>query len=409
MTRRTLLAAPAAALAARDRVRREIFLRSPGAGTAVICDAYYAKPIGLDMMSIEHRISRSDTVDSSYCRFSKDNGRTWTAPVERRTGEQRAGGVLRRHPRACFVDPATGRFLEFWVEGILPHDDPLEGMQQWNVFYRINGGRAHQIIREGAGFGPRHPLPGVWTGKNCVMLGDVASVPITAKDGTILLPAIVTQLGPDGRLYNPTGGYTYTDGLVLQGRWSGDRLVWRAGERVAGDPRRVTRGMDEPTIESLAGGRLMVILRGSNDRNPSLPAYRWASFSSDGGSRWTQPEPWTYENGEPFFSPSACSQLLRHSKGRLFWLGHITATNPRGNRPRYPLYLAEVDEQTGCVIRSSLLKIDDRQPGEDDNLMIYSIYAREDRETHEIAVHASRLFLPKGNFSGDAMLYRIAV
>ena len=38
------------------------------------------------------------------------------------------------------------------------------------------------------------------------MLGDVASVPIALKDGTILLPAIVTPLGPDGKLYNPTGG-----------------------------------------------------------------------------------------------------------------------------------------------------------------------------------------------------------
>jgi hypothetical protein len=241
------------------------------------------------------------------------------------------------------------------------------------------------------------------------MLGDVASVPITLKDGTILVPAIVTPVGKDGKLYNPTGGYTYTDALVLQGRWSGSRLVWRAGERIIGDPARVTRGMDEPTLETLADGRIIQVLRGSNDKNPSLPAYRWVSYSKDGGSHWTKPEPWTYDNGEPFFSPSACSQLVRHSNGKLYWLGHITATNPRGNRPRYPLYLAEVDQQSGRVIRDSLVKIDDRQPGEDEGLIIYSVYGREDRETHEIAVHASRLFLPKGNFSGDAMLYRITV
>ena len=99
-----------------------------------MADAYYSKPTGGAMMSIEHRFSRSDTVDVSYYRFSQDNGRTWSAPVERRTGEKRPEGMLRRHPRACFADPHTGRFLEFWVEGILPHDDPLEGMEQWNVF-----------------------------------------------------------------------------------------------------------------------------------------------------------------------------------------------------------------------------------------------------------------------------------
>src|SRR5689334_16955441 len=396
MTRRTFLAGSAAALHAGERVRREVFLRSPGPGIAVMCDAYYTKASGGDMMSIEHRYSRSDTIDVSYYRYSKDNGRTWTPPVERRTGEKRAGGMLRKHPRACFVDKGTGRFVEFWVEGILPHDDPLEGMQQWNVFYRVDGGEPRQVIHQGAEFGPTHPLPDVWTGKNCVMLGDVASVPITAKDGTILVPAITTPLGPDGKLYNPTGGYTYTDGLVLRGRWSGKRLVWRAGERILGDPARVTRGMDEPTIETLPDGRLILVLRGSNDKNPSLPAYRWVSYSKDGGEHWTRPEPWTYDDGEPFFSPSACSQLVRHSNGKLYWVGHITPVNPRGNRPRYPLYLAEVDQQSGRVFRKSLVKIDDRQPGEDEGLIIYSIYGREDRETHELAVHASRLFLPKG-------------
>jgi hypothetical protein len=328
--------------------------------------------------------------------------------VERRTGEKRPQGVLRRHPRACFLDPHTGRFLEFWVEGILPHDDPLEGMQQWNVYYRA-GGDAHQVIQQGDEFGPRHALPGIYTGRNCVMLGDVASIPIAVGDGSILLPAIITTLGADGRVYNPTGGYTYTDAIVLHARWSGKRLVWKAGEAVRGDPARATRGMDEPTIETLSDGRLILVLRGSNDRNPSLPGYRWVSYSSDGGWHWTKPEPWTYEDGESFYSPSACSQLLRHSSGRLYWIGHITAENPRGNRPRYPLYLAEVDQRAGRLLKKSLVKIDDRRPGEDEILMIYNIYAREDRQTRDIVVHASRMVLPKGNFSGDAMLYRISV
>jgi len=373
-----------------------------------MAQAYYTRPKGGAMMSIEHRFSRSDTVDAAYYRYSKDFGRTWTAPMERRTGEKRPEGMLRRHPRACFLDPHSGRFLEFWVEGILPHDDPLEGMQQWNVFYSVDG-EARQVIHEGAEFDARHPLPGIYTGRNCVMLGDVASVPLASHDGSILAPAIVTRLGADGKVYNPTGGYTYTDAIVLHGRWSGKRLVWKASEPIQGDPARSTRGMDEPAIEALNDSRLIMALRGSNDRNPSLPGYRWISYSTDGGWRWTKPEPWTYQNGEPFYSPSACSQLLRHSNGRLYWIGHITAANPRGNRPRYPLYLAEVDRRGGRLIRDSLVKIDDRRPDEDESLMIYSIYAREDRHTREIAVHASRMVLPKGNFSGDAMLYRISV
>ena len=72
-----------------------------------------------------------------------------------------------------------------------------------------------------------------------------------------------------------------------------------------------------------------MVLRGSNDRRPELPSWRWIAFSSDGGRRWTPPEPWTYDQGEAFFSPSACSQLLRHSSGRLFWLGNINGESPR--------------------------------------------------------------------------------
>ena len=409
MTRRSFLAAPAAAcLQARERVTREVFLRSPGKGTAVLCDAYYTERTGGAMVSIEHRFSRSDTVDVAYYRYSTDYGHTWGPPIERNTGEKRPGGMLRRHPRTSIVDPKTGKFIEFWIEGILPTDNPLEGMQQWNIYYKIDG-EIHELIHEGAEFNARHPLPGIYTGSNCVMLGDVASVPLAMPDGSILLPAIITTLDAAGKVYNPTGGYTYTDAMVLHGRWRGKKLVWRASEVVRGDPKRCTRGMDEPTLATLADGRVMMVMRGSNDRNPSLPSHKWVSYSSDGGFHWTTPEPWTYQGGERFFAPSACSQLLPHPNGKLYWLGHINKTNPRGNRPRYPVYLGEVDRSSGLLIRDSLVLIDDRQPGEDEILMLYNLFCREDRETGGVAVHLSRVFAFKDGWMGDAMLYRVAV
>jgi hypothetical protein len=404
MTRRTLLAAPL--LQAQQRPTRELFLRSPGKGTAVMADAYYTALSGGAMVSIEHRYSRSDTVDVAYYRYSKDHGRTWGPAIERKTGEKRPEGMLRRHPRTAIVDPTTGQFIEFWIEGVLPTDNPLEGMQQWNVYYKLNG-TVHQVIHKGAEFNARHPLPGVYTGRNMVMLGDVASVPIAAGDGSIVLPCIITTLDAAGKIYNPTGGYTYTAAVVLHGRWKGKRLTWRSSEVVEGDPKKCTRGMDEPTLATLADGRLMMVMRGSNDRNLSLPGYKWVSHSKDGGYHWTEPKPWTYQSGEPFFSPSACSQLLRHSNGKLYWLGHITKTNPKGNRPRYPVYVGEVDRNSGLLIRDSLVLIDDRQEGEDEILVLYSPYCREDRQTGQIAIHLSRLFAFKDGWVGDAMLYRL--
>src|SRR5439155_20973747 len=169
VSRRSLLVAVPGLSRAQERVRREVFLASPARGTAVMAEAYYTSARGGAMLSIEHRLSRSDTVDAAYYRTSRDHGRTWSAPVARTTGERRPGGMWRCHPRACYLDPATGRFLEFWVEGVLPTDDPLEGMRQWNICYKVDGGDAHQLIHEGAEFDATHPLPGVYTGRNCVM------------------------------------------------------------------------------------------------------------------------------------------------------------------------------------------------------------------------------------------------
>src|SRR5262249_6985839 len=148
-------------------------------------------------------------------------------------GEKRPDGMLRRHPRTSVIEPATGRFIEFWIEGVLPTDDPLEGMRQWNIYYKLDGA-IRQVIHEGAAFNAHHALPGVYTGKNMVMLGDVASVPLVLKDKSILLPAIITTLDGSGKIYNPTGGYTYTAAVVLHGRWNGKDLTWRASDVVEG-------------------------------------------------------------------------------------------------------------------------------------------------------------------------------
>ena len=66
--------------------------------------AFYTRPRGGEMISIEERWSRSDTVDFAFIRRSHDYGRTWTAPVARATGERRPDGMLRRQPRCGFVD-----------------------------------------------------------------------------------------------------------------------------------------------------------------------------------------------------------------------------------------------------------------------------------------------------------------
>ncbi|MBN1351521.1 exo-alpha-sialidase [candidate division KSB1 bacterium] len=399
---------------------RGTFVPTPGDGVGVLGGSYYTTLKGGNLVRVFSFTSRSDTVDVAYIEFSEDNGRTWNEPAEWQMKFKHPKGTGRRHPRGGYVDPATGRYISIWTEGVLPTDEPLEGMRHWTLHYSVSedGGKtwrvSEQIVHEGDLYDEIHHLPGVTVGKNCVMIGDLGQRPMTRSDGVILVPVQSSPVGPDGDYINPGGGFTYTDCMLLMGRWQVDgRLAWRTSERVAGNPQHSTRGMCEPTIAELGDGSLLMIMRGSNDARPELPGYRWMARSGDGGQTWTQPEPWTYTDGTRFHSPSSCSQLITCSNGRLLWMGNICRQNPRGNRPRYPIVLAEVDQKSGLLLKKSVTIIDDRQPGESELLTLSNFYVRQDRETGDLLLHLPRFFSQTRDqadqlrFTTDLYLYRI--
>ena len=416
-----VLGAPAGAAGQPAGIRRELFLRSPKPGTAVILSAsYYPKPAGVELISMHSYSSRSDTMDAVFFRRSPDNGRTWSDPVEVPSSEKRPGGTFRRVTLGGSVDPHTGRFVRFRNEGVLPTDDPLEGLRHWYVCYTVSedGGLTsvvdEPVIQRGAEFSAAHPLPGVWVGRNCVMFGELSATPLALADGTLLMPVCITPVGPDGTYFNPGGGYTYIDVAVLRGRWRPDKhLEWELSAVVKADPARSTRGMDESSLAVLADGRVLMVMRGSNDKKPELPGRRWVAYSSDQGRTWTQPVPWTYADGRDFFSPAASSKLLTHSSGRIFWLGNITPHNPTGNSPRYPLVIGEVDRRTGLLRPETVRIVDDRGPAETEFLQLSNFSAREDRETGEIVVHLCRFFEhtagAERDWTSDAYVYHIPV
>jgi hypothetical protein len=205
--------------------------------------------------------------------------------------------------------------------------------------------------------------------------------------------------------------------MLLFGKWteSGD-IAWRSSERIVGDPARTTRGMVEPTIVELDDGRILCVMRGSNDTRPELPGYRWFSVSADGGRHFTSPQPWRYDDGVPFYSPSSMSQLIRTSDRRIYWFGNICTENPKGNRPRYPLVAARVDPQSGLIERKSVEVIDDRAEGESEWLTLSNFYVREERGTGRLllylprfAAHDHRTSEEGADFTTDLMVYRLQV
>ena len=403
-------------------VSKDIYITSPKKGTAVHGTNYYTTKDSLDLMSIHGYETRSDTCDAAFIRFSRDNGRTWSDPAEVSPTFEDPRGTGRRYIRGGDVDPVTGRYLSIVNYGVLPTDEPLEGMRQWHLYYTVSedGGRTNtvdeQIICEGEEFDETHPIPDVHIGRNCVMIGDNGQRVLTRSDEALLLPVQSSSIGPDGELYNPTGGHTYTDCALLIGRWKNDgRITWEASERVKADPARSSRGFIEPTLAELVDGSLIMVMRGSNDRFHEVPGYRWISRSTDGGHSWTEAEPWTYSDGGSFYSPSAMSQLIPLVDGRLFWAGNVSPQNVKGNSPRYPLVIGEVDRETGLLIRDRTSVVDDLQPGESPYLTLSNFYIRQDREDGDLRLYMTRLFAQdfrengKHDWTADAMEYRISV
>ncbi len=351
---------------------------------------------------------------------SMDNGRTW-APFTP-TPSPLAGlpDSYRRSPNTAFRDPVNGLLLQIIlaldVKTDPNVDEPPVGDTHYYLRYRVSADKGATYLFDEPifqkGYTVEHPFPTVWTGKNGLQLGDAGNRPIRTRKGNIILPAECLRLGDDGKLANPGGSWSYCDGVIIIGKWRKDkRIDWFTSSLIVPDPVRTTRGLNEPTIAEMPDGRILLVARGSNggskDPNYKLPAYRWHAVSRDGGFTWSGLEPWTYDTGEPFFSPCAMSELFTHSNGRTYWIGNISDTNCRGNMPRYPLWIVEVNPKSLLPVKSTLTMIDTLQPEDTEGVNLAHHFAYEDRENHDIVI-------PMHRFNGDytkskPVVYRIGV
>lgn len=398
-------------------VRRDVFVHSPAEGTMVWAISYDLDPRRRRLEAVHSLVTRSDTIDMAYRRMSEDGGATWSAARPVVTGRNTAGGMWRIRHQGGWIEPLTRKLITFRMEAVLPTDDPMEGLTHWRLFYTVSadGDRTtpidEQIVQEGPQYSADHPYPGIVIGKAAAMLGDFTCRPMAGDDGDVLLPVQLTPVDENGNYHNPGKGYTFHESAVLIGHWRSDgRLSWKLSSRVALAPDRSTRGALEPTLGRLNDGRFMMVMRGSNDAAPDMPSYRWVSFSSNAGHTWTAAQPWTYDDGEAFYSPSSCSQLLPLADGSLLWLGNIVSENPNGSLPRRPFVIGQVDTDTGRLIRDSVVIIDDLRPGEHPRMMLSNFFARQDLRTGDVLLHMSRPFARgESDWTSDAYLYRIRV
>jgi hypothetical protein len=386
----------------------------------VMSSSYYTRKEGTTLLRVDQEIYRSDSIESVQFSISNNNGKTWEQTDKVQTTVPEGTGTRQLAFRSGVNDPNTDRFIHIYNAAYWPNDDPLDGMRRWLPHYKVSmdGGQSwivdEPIIQQGSEFDESHPMTGVWEGKNCCMQGDLTCVPFPMPSGEMLVPVQISPVGEDGFYHKPSKSFTFTDTAVLIGKWnSAEKIDWELSDRITGDANVSTRGVIEPTLGLLSDDRPLMVMRGSNDGQFDLPSRRWFSISTDGGMTWPEARPWTFSNGNSFFSPSSCSQLLHHSSGKLFWLGNINPENSKGNRPRYPFVIGEVDPDSGLMIEETVNQIDTKQADDSDLLTLSNFFAREDRETNEIVLHMSRAFADSVgedyNWTANADLYRITV
>lgn len=203
--------------------------------------------------------------------------------------------------------------------------------------------------------------------------------------------------------------------IVFKGAYQKDTdsYIFSHSKPIVIEDYKSSRGLMEPNIAFIDNNRLLLECRGSNAvskgfntrMKENTPSYRWIAISKDYGNTFTSPQPFTFDDGTTFFSPSSMSKIFRHSlTDKLYWIGNINNENPAGNRPRFPLYICEIDKNNNCLVKNTLQIIDDKNEDDGDLIQLSNFNIYENKITHNLHIEYSRLGESKEfKWYGDAI------
>lgn len=377
-------------------VNRQLYYSSPGRGVASWLSVAY-RGAGLTRVETLTTSTKSDAYRNWQRRQSEDNGRTWSPaqPLDGVVRETKAGGIV-EYPSSEIYDPVAKRTYRFsmvrqwpglpcytfdWKSGRHPMVE--------HVFVSENDGPPRLLrYEDGADYDPAQPFDPAYLNANKAYLG--GNPPSFAPDGTVYLPVCLTT--PE------------RTGVILFRRDPGTG-EWRPSNRRSISPNLSSRGLLEPEAAVLRDGRILIIARGSN--TSTTPGRKWRILSEDGGTTLGPVEELRYDDGSRFYSPSSYHRFLRSSRnGKLYWFANITPGPPRGNHPRYPLCIAEIDEERAAVRKDSQMVLDTRRAGDPETLQLSNFSLLEDRATGNIEIYATLLGLnPKDFWRSDVYRY----
>lgn len=335
-----------------------------------------------------HKTSQaSDDYRNWMRRTSPDNGRTWSE-LSPMTGVnvQLPGGGIATFPGNPYVHPGSGRVYRPIMKRLWPGKELYTfswrtGEHPFNdhTFVEIDDGPA-QLLRyeEGPDFDPDDPFASEFSRTNRAYRGQRI---FFGADGAAYHPMVCR--GSEGNHTQKSGG------VVLMRREAKDE-TWTASDCRYVAPEISSRGMLEPDGAVLRDGRILIVCRGSD--TPTTPGRKWMTWSEDGGATLHPIEELRYSDGERFYSPSSIHRFIRSTRtGTLYWLANITAEPPSGNRPRYPLVISVINEDTMSVERDSIEIVDDRGDGEPELIQFSNFHVLEDRKTLDFEIYMTRL------------------
>jgi hypothetical protein len=417
-------------MAAIAKIKRELYMKgSEERGAAWIGARYVGQGLRREETLFYERYS--DWPEGHRIRLSEDNGRTWSDWKLQHEEYPSQGGFSKEEVTfARCYDPLNDKHIQFVFQRILigKGNEAVERFFQTGEetmfdhnFYQISDddertwGELHQLCYEEGGV---YDLEN-WGKKEYLltnkMYGGYSAV--ATRQGKIVYPSCGVPFNITDR-----GKKEAVKGILcFIGRWNPREKNYdlELSEQIYVPNRVAWGGLEEPVIAELSDGRLLLVMRGSTHvpkwsrwkGEVENGGHKWMSVSQNSGRTWSPVTDLRYDTGEQFYSPGSQSMLLRHSlTGKLYWFGNISPTPTHGNDPRYPLYIAEVDESIPALKKATLTVIDDRNPEKDtDNLSLSNFSVFENRETGEMELYLTRYNERANVFAADAYKYTITL
>ncbi len=398
--------------------------------------------IGLNRERVEKKawIRESDFTSEIQQRTSTDNGRHWGEwkNVQDQVFQQRGNAEKLDGYSSTFFDFSNGRIIRISLSRIFPSGHHKDYENYWgkgvftfsdHTFLEISGDNGQtwtkQLVRyeDGPAEEPADWLDNAYLKSNFAYLGNRIDI---AENGDIVF-AVLCSVGKACEILNIDVNTIYPScpgcsfaAIVMRGKWNQavGKYDFTSSRPIVIDDRYSSRGLLEPNIIRLKSGKLLLECRGSNAINPNwhtrttpeTPSYRWVALSEDNGETWSDIKPMLFDSGERFYSPSSISHVFRSAKtGKTYWLGNINQEIPSGNDFRNPLNLAEINEDTGMLIKDSLITIDEWEEGQQKGVQLSNFTVTEDRETGDIEIYLSKLgeFENATVFKGNTYKYTL--